>query len=297
MSKSKAEAIFILAVLSLIWGSSFILMKKGLLAFSAPQVASLRIIFAGLIFVPFIIKNFSSIPWQKFKIVIIFALLEIGIPPFLYTFAQQHVDSSSASILNSLVPLFTLIIGLMYFSHKFSWAASLGVLLGLIGAFVMTFLKASSNLNSVLDFGNSWGLLVVLATLFYGIAGNILKEYLNDLTSGMLSALAFVSMAIPAAIYLPTTGFFSLPLTSAHNLYSLGAIAILSTFGSALAILLFTKLIKFSTALMASFVTYLIPFVSLFWGWIDGEDISIIHFSSLIIIFLGIWLANRKSTV
>ncbi|MBM2817050.1 MAG: EamA family transporter [Ignavibacteria bacterium] len=292
MNKIKIESALLLGILAVIWGSSFILMKKGLLAYSAPQVASMRIFISGLVFLPYIIKNFQTIPWNKITPIIIFALLEIGIPPFLYTYAQIHVDSSSAGILNCLVPLFTLSIGFLMFRLKYHFLTTLGVIIGLGGAGIITFMKSSGGTNASFDFGNWWGLLIILATVMYGAAGNILKEYLNNLSSIMLTALAFVTMAIPAGFYLLISDTFSLPFGETQHLHSFLAILVLSLFGSALAILLFSKLTKMSNALYASFVTYLIPFVSLLWGWLDGENISFIHLISMVVIFFGIYVAN-----
>lgn len=292
MRSKKFESTILLAVLALIWGSSFILMKKGMISYSASQVASMRILFAGLIFVPYIIKNFKSIPWNKFKYILAFGLLEIGFPPFLYTYAQQHVDSSTAGILNSLVPIFTLSTGFFFFRMKYNLMTTTGVLVGLIGAFIITFFKNGTG-GAELDMTNSWGLLIILATLFYGLAGNILNTQLKQVSGSLITAVSFVTLAIPAGIYLFTTDFISVSISTTPHLHSFVAILILAIFGSAIAILLFSKLVKISDPLFASFVTYLIPFVSLIWGWLDGENISIIHFSSLIIIFFGIYLANK----
>jgi drug/metabolite transporter (DMT)-like permease len=292
MKHTKIESIFLLTVLSIIWGSSFILMKKGLLTYSPTQLASMRVFFAGLVFVPIIIKQFKNIPWDKMKYIMIFAILELGIPPFLYTFAQMHIDSSTAGILNSLVPLFTLIVGAIMFKHKFHWMTISGVFVGMMGAFLMTFFSGGPNFSISVNLVNSWGLLIILATLMYGIAGNILKEYLSEVPGLLLTAISFVSLAIPAGIYLFTTDFTSIPLNNHQNLMSFIYIITLSVFGSALAIVIFSKLIQKSNALFASFVTYFIPFVSLIWGWIDGESISALYFFSIVIIFSGIYLAN-----
>lgn len=267
-------------------------MKKGMLVYSAPQVASMRIFFAGLVFLPVIILKFNQIPWNKYVLILLFGLLEVGIPPYLYTFAQTKVDSSTAGILNSLVPLFTLFLGFTIFKFKYNWKAYIGVLIGLVGAFIMTFMKNSGNGNTIIDFTNVYGIFIVFATLLYGLAGNILMIKLNEVNGLMITGLSFVSLAIPAGIYLFSTDFIKITITSANATNSLFSVLILSVFGSALAILLFSKLIKLSNALIASFVTYLIPFVSMFWGWLDGEKISLLHFSSLIIILAGIYIAN-----
>jgi len=173
------------------------------------------------------------------------------------------------------------------FKHKFHWLTKSGVFVGLLGAFFMTYFKSKTAGSAIMDFSNSYGLLIVLATLMYGIAGNILKEHLSELSSSLLTSVAFVSIAIPAGIYLFTTNFTSISLSNTHNLTSFLYIIILSVFGSALAIFIFSKLIQKSNALFASFVTYLIPFVSLVWGWLDGENISFWHLLSLFVIFFG----------
>jgi drug/metabolite transporter (DMT)-like permease len=290
MNNSKIKASFYLAILALIWGSSFILMKKGLLTFAAPEVASLRIFFAGLIFVPYFIKNFKIIPWNKLGYILLFAFLEIGAPPFLYTYAQSHIDSSSAGILNSMVPLFTLFTGMMLFRLKYHWLTMVGVFIGLLGAFAITFMNNGSGAS--INLANWWGLLVVIATLFYGLAGNMLNVSLRDVSGTMITAVSFVAMAIPATIYLGFSGVLNHDFSQIQVIQSIGSIAFLSAFGSALAILIFSKLIRMSNALYASFVTYLIPFVSLIWGWIDGENISFVHFFSLFVILGGIYVAN-----
>ncbi len=298
MNKGRIEAVFLMIILAVIWGSSFILMKKGMLTYSPDQVASMRILFAAIVFIPYMIKSVKSIPWDKFKYIIIFGLLEVGIPPFLYTYAQMHVDSSSAGILNSLVPIFTLISGIIIFKLRYNILTTIGVLIGLIGALLITYFKIGSA-GTTMDLTNSWGLLIVLATLLYGIGGNIMKEKLDNIPGPIITGVAFISLAIPAGIYLFTTNFISIPVNNSHNLHSLIAIILLAVFGSAMAMVVFSRLIKQSNALFASFVTWLIPFVSLLWGWVDGENISYLHFSSMAFIFLGIYISGlgEKKTI
>lgn len=295
MEKKSLKSILFLIILSIIWGTSFILIKKGLLAFSPGQVGALRIVIAAVIFLPYIIKTFKSIRFDKYKYIITFGLLEIGIPPFLYAFAQTVVNSSTAGILNSLVPLFTLLIGIILFKKSTNLLKIVGVLLGFLGAVFLLFFK-SGDLNSI-DFANSYGLLIVLATLMYGFGSHILKEFLQEVSDVQITAVSFVSVGIPAVIYLYTTGFFSLPLLEAPYLSSFGAIATLSIFGSALAIVLFSMLVRSSNALFASFVTYLIPFVALGWGFLDGEGITLIQIFCMLLILLGIYLANYKKSI
>lgn len=265
-------------------------MKLGLHAYSWDQVAAMRISIAGIIFIPYVIIKFSSI--KKFHYIILFALLEVGIPPFLYTFAQTYVDSGTAGILNSLVPLFTLLSGVLIFSVKTTFTKVLGVLIGLVGAVLLVIFEQGSDEN--VNITNYHGLLIVFATLLYGIGGNILKEKLYDVSSMLITATSFTTLGIPAVIYLLTTDLLSMPLSDIETLKSFTAIATLSIFGSALAIVLLNVLIKKSTALFASFCTYLIPFVAIFWGMLDGENINTMHFFSLVLILFGITIANKR---
>lgn len=293
MDKNRLKSILLLLTLSLIWGSSFILIKKGLLSFSSLEVGALRIFISAILFLPFIFTHFSKIPWNKSGYMIIFGALEIGFPPFLYAFAQQKVDSSTAGILNSLVPLFTLLSGMMLYKLRFGFLKVMGVVIGLTGAVLLIAQDSNGNISlSNIDFGNVYGSLIVLATLFYGIATNILKEHLQNIPSRLIMAVSFTSMGVISAFILIQQGFFSKPVLSDEYFNSFVAIFLLSVFGSALAMLLFNKLVQLSNALFASFVTYLIPFVALMWGALDGESITILQILSMIFILGGIYLAN-----
>jgi drug/metabolite transporter (DMT)-like permease len=294
MKKNKIQSFIILIVLSLIWGTSFILIKKGLIGYPPNQVGALRIVLAALVFIPYAIKNFRKLDFHLYKYILAFALLELGIPPFLYSYAQTVVNSSTAGILNSLVPLFTLLIGFIVYKVPTNKFKVLGVMIGLLGAILLVFFKTGD--FTTVDFANSWGLLIVLATLMYGLGSNILKEYLQDISDMDITSIAFISMGIPAFFYLLTTDFFHITFTHPNAPTAFGSIALLSVFGSALAIFLFAKLVKKSNALFASFVTYLIPFVSMLWGLLDGEGITPIQILSMLMILSGIYIANLTMT-
>jgi drug/metabolite transporter (DMT)-like permease len=295
---SKWQAGFMLGFLSVIWGSSFILIKKGLLAFTPLQVGSLRIVIAGLVFLPYLLMTLKKIPLHKLKYILVFALLEVGLPPYLYSIAQTVVDSSTAGILNSLVPLFTLLTGILFFNTVFNLSRFTGVLIGLVGAVLLMFTRASLGGGGgfELDFSNVYGLLIVLATVMYGFGGNIYKNHFQDLPSVCIASVSFVSMSIPAGIYLFTTDVFSKNYSDPHTLKSFLGIAALSIIGSALAIYLFGKVIQKSDALFASFVTYFIPFVALLWGYLDGEPFNIMQPLCLLFILSGIFLANKPAS-
>src|SRR5690606_22009368 len=127
----------ILAILSLTWGSSFILIKQGISAFTPMQVGALRLSIAGLVLAFFGIRNFKYIPKKLMKWVIIGGCLGNFIPMFLFPLAQQKVSSSMAGILDSLVPIFILIFGFLFFGIKSKWTQALGALIGFIGAAIL----------------------------------------------------------------------------------------------------------------------------------------------------------------
>lgn len=275
----------LLLTLSLIWGSSFILIKKSLVALTPLQTGSLRVLISALAFLPWLIIRRRHIPWRGILPVIVFSLCEVGIPPFLYAFAQTRIDSSTAGILNSLVPLFTLITGAMFFAIRVAGRDIAGVLLGLTGAILLVGGRGFAFRSADL-----FGLLVVLATLLYAVAGNILQTRLSSISPMDISAMAFVSMGIPAFAILMLEG---IPDVSAATLPSLTAVTILSLVGSAAAIALFSRLVQLAGALLASFVTYLIPVVALIWAVIDGETVGGLQLLALAGILGGVALVTR----
>ena len=206
MKNKTLAAWLILILLSFIWGSSFILMKKGLEVYSPTQVASLRILLSSLLFFPIFIKNFNKIDWSLWPYIIIVALTGSGFPAFLFATAQTEISSSLTGILNSLTPLFTFIFGVLFFKSAFRWVSFSGVLLGLAGAGLMILLSSQSGLD-----GNLWyALLAVLAAAFYGISGNTVKTYLNSFTAFNLNATTFSLWGPFVLIYLLSTNFFAI---------------------------------------------------------------------------------------
>jgi drug/metabolite transporter (DMT)-like permease len=293
--KIKPEAWLILFVLTLIWGSSFILMKKGLEGFSPMQVGSLRICFAGLVLLPVGVTNFRKVSRKAVYYSVLFGLLNAGVPAFLFALAQTKVSSSTAGILNGLTPIFTLTVGVLFFQVPFNTFKLIGVVIGFIGASMLVFFK--DGLNHAPTLQNSQvglTLLIVLATCMYGFAGNIMKRYLDSVPGPVIASIAYGSFAVPSAIYLAFSDFAYRISTNDIALRSLGFIAILGTFGSAIAIILLSRLLKQSNALFGSFVTYLIPFVAILWGTAVNERIGLVPFVSLGIILTGIYISGWK---
>ena len=276
--------------LSLIWGTSFILIKKALIGLTPIQLGSLRIIFSSIIIFIFAWNTLKLISKKEWKWIIISAFLGSFFPAFLFAFAETEIDSSVASILNSLVPLNTVIIGAIVFKIASSKKQIIGVVVGLIGTYLL--IDGGIQLNP--DQNYLYAGLVILCSFLYGFNVNIIKKYLNDIPAVTIAAGHFSIIFIPAIIIFYFSGFNTDQMYDPITLKSIGYVLILSAFGTALAKVLFNKLVQISTAVFASSVTYSLLIVSLFWGILDGELFSFNQLMATALIVLGVLLSSRK---
>ena len=276
--------------LSLIWGTSFILIKKALIGLTPTQLGSLRIIFSSIIIFIFDWNTLKLISKKEWKWIIISAFLGSFFPAFLFAFAETEIDSSVASILNSLVPLNTVIIGAIVFKIASSKKQIIGVVVGLIGTYLL--IDGGIQLNP--DQNYLYAGLVILCSFLYGFNVNIIKKYLNDIPAVTIAAGHFSVIFIPAIIIFYFSGFNTDQMYDPITLKSIGYVLILSAFGTALAKVLFNKLVQISTAVFASSVTYSLLIVSLFWGILDGELFSFNQLMATALIVLGVLLSSRK---
>jgi len=279
-----------LVSLSLIWGSSFILIKKALIGLTPTQLGSLRIIFSSIIIFAFAWNTLKIISKKEWKWIIISAFLGSFFPAFLFAFAETEIDSSIASVLNSLVPLNTVIIGAIVFKIASSKKQIIGVIVGFIGTYLL--IDRGIQLNP--DQNYLYAGLVILCSFLYGFNVNIIKKYLNDVPAVTIAAGHFSVIFIPAIIIFLLSGFNYDQIHDPNTMRSIGYVLILSIFGTALAKVLFNKLVQMSTAVFASSVTYSLLIVSLFWGILDGELFSFNQLMATILIVLGVLLSSRK---
>ena len=274
----------ILLLLALIWGTSFILIKKGLESFSSIQIASLRIFISFLFLLPVALRNIRKISRENITSLIIIGVIGSAIPAFLYPMAQTKIDSSVAGMLNSLTPVFTFLIGISLYSRKIKWRQTAGILIGLAGAVGLLY-KGSFAFNSA-------GLLVVLATLFYGISTNQITR-IKGINGIVITSLAFVIIGPVAGVNLLLSDF-SPALETENFIRNLGFIAILSILSTGIAVGLFNVLILRTSPLFATSVTYLVPIVAAIWGIADGEIITPFMIISVIFILAGVYFTNIK---
>jgi drug/metabolite transporter (DMT)-like permease len=280
----------VLLFLAFIWGSSFILMKNGLVVFSAIQVASLRISIAALVLLPFAIKYIRYLK-THFLFLLAVGFIGNGIPAYLFTWSQMHVSSSSAGILNSLTPVFTLIVGGIFFKTRVKKFQLIGVFLGLAGS-VLLFVNKSFSFEFNIF---TWGLLIVLATAMYGVNMNHVKTNLKEVPAIAITSLSFMLLLpVSLSIY-----FMNLPCPCIAEdpefLKAVLSISALAVFGSAVAVATMNTFIKYTTPVFASSVTYIMPAVALAWGFNDNEDIGLSSFIALVLILAGVYLVQIKS--
>jgi drug/metabolite transporter (DMT)-like permease len=283
----------ILLVLALIWGSSFILMKRGLFHEGKPvldawQLASARLAIAWLALSPLLLIHAPLL--QKHWLPLLgTGVLGNGIPAFLFAAAQTHIDSALSGMLNSLTPLFTLLVGVIFFGHQLKVIHIIGILVGLVGAAGLIAWKKADGLPP----WNIYALLPVIATALYGCSANIVKRHLH-----MLPAAATACLALTFVGPLGLMGTFAtdLPVTlkeHPHGWTSLGFVALLAIFGSAISLVLWNALLKRTSAVWASSVTYLMPVVAIGWGVLDGESLSIGQIAMIALVLSGVWLVTR----
>ena len=279
-----------LIVLSVIWGTSFILIKKGLVGLTQIQLGSLRTVMTAIILFSVGLPTLKQIRKSQWKWIALSALFGTFFPAFLFAFAQKQIDSAVASILNSLTPLATAVLGYLVFSINTTRRQMIGVFIGLVGSVMLIMAGAHINPQQ-----NQWyGILVLIASVGYALNVNILKKYLNELSPLAIATGNFVVIVIPALIILISTGYFNQIWTMPEVQVSSGYIAILALFGTALAKILFNKMIQISSPVFASSVTYTMPVVAVLWGVFDGERFGWYQAISALIVLSGVYLANQR---
>ena len=274
----------------MVWGSSYILIKKGLVAYNPVQLACLRVSLSGLAFFPIYFMYRSKVDWKNWKYFLVVGLGGTFIPAFLYSLAQTKLNSSITGVLGALTPLNTILIAVLFFKVNAKRNEWIGVILGLIGALVLILFGSS------IEWQNSlfYGALVFIATACYGLSSNTVKAKLQDVNPLALSAAAFVMIVPPALALLPIIGAQDVLMNHPQGWESLGYITLLSLLGTAMASILFFYLVQRTNPIFASTVSYLIPIIALGWGHVDHEVIGWGHLIGMIIILYGVYLTRQK---
>ncbi len=289
LKKNPALPWLILILLTLIWGSSFIQIKKALLVFSPYQMASLRVATAFLFFASFGWLYFHQIPRNRLIHLFVVGILGVVAPGFLFPLAQQGVSSSLTGVLNGLTPMFTWLIGLLFFGQKTTRYQILGLLLGLLGAASLMLIGSDGKLSF-----NFYAIFALLAALGNGIYLNLIKKYLSHLPSVQVTAVSILLAAPVVVIFL---GGMEIPETyqaKTGSFWALLSIIFLGVVATALSSIIFNYLLQIASPIFASTVTYLIPIVAVMWGLLDGETITFAQSLGMVAIIGGVYILNKK---
>ena len=277
----------------LIWGSSFILMKLGLYdedrkpLLSAVQVAAIRIISAGIVLAPVLLRHRSKIPFRLSWYMVFSGVFGSFLPAFLFCIAETRIDSALAGTLNSLTPIFAIIFGFIFFGIRIPVNQIMGIIIGFGGIVLLYFVQKHSSIGQI-----SYGGLVILATIFYGINIIVVKRYLNGVSAMVIAAFSLISVALPSLYILWHSGFFELPLYQPKYIKACLAVCTLGMLGTAIAWMLFYALVQRTSVLFTSTASYGIPFVAFGWGWYYGETITLGQIACLFVILGGVYLTK-----
>tara|TARA_B100001063_G_C16769430_1_gene560661 strand:- start:10 stop:906 length:897 start_codon:yes stop_codon:yes gene_type:complete len=281
-----------LIILSIIWGSSYILIKKGLTGLTPVQLGSLRVIITTLLIAPIGYNKIKHIPKNKMKWVAISAFVGSFFPAYLFAFAETEISSSVTAVMVSLTPLFTLLISVIIFGEELLKKQVIGVIIGFLGIIVLINNELLSSSFNIL-----YVMFIVLAAFCYAVNANLLKYKLPNIPALGIVFMSFLFMFIPAFIVLFFSDFpFSDFTSNTLILESIVYIVILALFGTAIAKVLYIKLLAISTPVFSVSTTYLMPVVAIFWGLLDGEDFKLIQFVGTSIILIGVYLVTKKKT-
>ena len=278
------EKWILLVLLSVIWGSSFILIKKSLEHFNPYEVGALRVLIAGIILLPFALMNMRKFPKKHLKWLILAAVTGNFIPMFLFPIAETEVSSSIAGIINSMMPIFVIIVGALLWKFQTTKRQLIGVVISFSGACILAFSGGEGGEFKLIPI-----LLLLLATLCYAVSTTTVKSKLSDIPAKILSAFVFsFVLIIPSMVALVFAGFFNNLQVNTSLWEGLGFVSLLSVFGTGLAMVLNYRLLSVSTPLFASTVTLLMPVVAIIWGVLDGEKLTMMQGFGAVVILAGL---------
>lgn len=281
----------LLILLTLIWGSSFILIKRGLDVFDAGEVGALRMFAASLVLTPLAIKHLKSFTLRQYFYLFFVGFVGSFLPSFLFAKAETGLSSAMAGVLNALTPMFVIIVGSLFFSQRIGGRTISGLLIGFAGTAILMFAGTDGEMAKL----NLFGLYIVVATIFYGTNVNIIKYRLHGIKAIPLTSMAFALILPFSASYLFLASDFVYKVETVPGAWlSVLYVSILGVVGTALAMVLFNKLIQFVSPVFASSVTYLIPIVAVAWGLFDGEVLLTQHYIGMLVILVGVYITNRK---
>jgi len=277
-------------LLTLIWGSSFILIKKSLIAFTPIQSGAFRIFISALALIPITISTYKNLNKKNILPILGVGLFGSGIPPFLFAFGQSKIDSAMAGMLNTLTPIAAFVLGLLFFGLQFRWLKLLGVIIGFAGAVVIIM----ANNSGAVGGANIYGLFIIAASICYGTSVNIISRYLKNTSPATITAWSFTLVSLLPIVALFVQSPFMVFQTHPQAIPSFLALLVLSIIGTVAANLMFYKMTQQTNPIFASSITYTIPVVASFWGVFDGEPFYFWYILGMLLILLGVFITSKK---
>lgn len=291
MKNTRYLALGLLILLALIWGSSFILIKKGLTVLDSREVGALRIVSAFAFLAVIGIRNLKKVKRNEWKYLLIVGLAGSLIPSFLFAFAQTRLDSAVVGILNALTPLFTIIISVFVYGRSQGRNAFFGVVAGFLGSVLLIIAGSGGSIQNI----NFYAFFIVLATVLYGTNLNVTKEHLSGQKAIVITSVSMLIVGPVASVYLFGMTDFVHKLQYVDGAWlATSYILILGVFGTALAMVIFNHIVKLTNPLFTSSVTYIILIVAVMWGLLDGEKLLLLHYLGMVFIILGVYIANSR---
>lgn len=288
---NNARALTLLISLALIWGTSFILMKRGLEVFSAGELGSIRVAAASLFLLPIAVTKLKHLTAGHYGKLLASGLMGIFFPAFLFALAQTELESSVTGIMNSLTPILTMLVGVFLFGQEFRRQSIVGIILGLIGTVILIMANSDGEIGGV----NGFALFVILACVLYALNVNFIKYRIKDVNALTITSVSLMLIGPPALVFLFGFTDFTTKLEHHDRAWTaLGFVLLLGFMSTSLATILFNTLVKITSPLYTSSVTYLIPIVAVLWGLFDGERLYVGHFAGMAAIIGGVYLANRR---
>lgn len=285
---------FLLVILTLIWGTSFILIKRGLEVFTPGEVGAYRMVAAAGLLLPLSLPRIKHLNKTQVKNLLIAGMLGSFIPAFLFPLAQTRLSSSLTGVLNALTPLFVVLVGALFFNTKITKKNAIGLVIAFIGVIILVAYKESGGWDSLSGI-NAYALFVIVACICYSFNLHVIKTRFSELKSIEISSISLLMILPMALLYLFAGTQFSYKLATHPQAWeALGYVTILGMVGTATGLILFNIMVKSATPFFASLVTYTIPIVAIMWGVMDGEVLLFGHYIGIAAVILGVWVGNKK---
>lgn len=282
---------FLLIIIAITWGSSFILIKKTLPVFDPYQIGAFRAGLSGLL-LSFI--GFPALKKMSKKDVFWIALSGLFgnfLVVFIFPIAQQGVSSSLAGIINALDPIFTLILGAVLFGIKNKIIQYTGAVIGFVGAIILVYSSNSGNGESHLYYT----ILLIIGSALYAVAALIIEKKLYHIKSTDISTGIYSIWMVPSLLILGFSGFFTdIDYSQNENLTALGYLVFLTVISTTLVMFLFFKLVQDTSAVFASTISLLIPVVSVVWGILDNEKFTVWYAIGGMFILISVYLIRER---